>query len=206
MHLFLFVFVTARSYFRRVLLSGGSLALQGQRRQDILLWKGEKVSFIPHMFFLTLFRPVFFVSFCFVFFCVWHYVNARVSMSVGPLLLGTLRNYDGDGNGNIIKSNRFNEQNNNSARASCFFVNFFAVLARLWQWHGQILSLPENGNGKAINSTISVWTRARVPSLQFQKFLSFLFNMAIWDNFQIVSKDKKPIFCDVFMNVAAVRS
>ena len=90
------------------------------------------------------------------------------------------------------KTNRFNEQNNNSARASCFFVNFFAVLARLWQWHGQILSLPENG--KAINSIISVWTRARVPSLQFQKFLSFLFNMAVWDNFLTVSKDKKPIF------------
>ena len=37
MYLFPFVFVTARSYFRRVLLSGGSLALQGQRRQDIFL-------------------------------------------------------------------------------------------------------------------------------------------------------------------------
>ena len=130
--------------------------------------------------------------FRFVLFFVWHSVNARVSMFVGPLLLGTLRNYDGDGNGNFKKINRFNEQNNNSARASCFFVNFFAVLARLWQWHGQILSLPENG--KAINSIISVWTRARVPSLQFQKFLSFLFNMAVWDNFLTVSKDKKPIF------------
>ena len=29
------------------------------------------------------------------------------------------------------KSNRFNEQNNNSARASRFFVNFFAVAAKL---------------------------------------------------------------------------
>ena len=29
------------------------------------------------------------------------------------------------------KSNRFNEQNNNSARASRFFVNFFAVPAKL---------------------------------------------------------------------------
>ena len=113
-------------------------------------------------------------------------------MSVGPLLLSTLRNYNGDDNGNFKKSHKFNEQNNNSARASCFFVNFFAVLARLWQWHCQILSqLPENGNGKAINSIASDWTLARVPSLQF---LSFLFNMAIWDNFLTVSKDKKSIF------------
>ena len=29
------------------------------------------------------------------------------------------------------KSNRFNNQNNNFARASCFFVHFFAVTARL---------------------------------------------------------------------------
>ena len=29
------------------------------------------------------------------------------------------------------KSNRFNEQNNNSARASRFFVNFFAVPEKL---------------------------------------------------------------------------
>ena len=29
------------------------------------------------------------------------------------------------------KNNGFNNQNNNVARASCFFVNFFAVTARL---------------------------------------------------------------------------
>ena len=39
--------------------------------------------------------------FRFVLFFVWHYVNARVCMFVGPLLLGSLRNYDGDGNGNF---------------------------------------------------------------------------------------------------------
>ena len=56
------------------------------------------------------------------------------------------------------KSNRFNEQNNNSARASRFFVHFFAVPA-------QILSVLENKKGEAINSTISVRTRARSPLL-----------------------------------------
>ena len=100
MYLFPFVFVTAHSYFRRVLLSGGSLALQGQRRHYILLWKGEEVSFIPLMFFFNPFQTG---LFRFVLFFVWHYVNARVSLFVGPLLLGTLRNYDGDGNGNFKK-------------------------------------------------------------------------------------------------------
>ena len=37
----------------------------------------------------------------------------------------------GDSNGNVKKSNRFNEQNNNSARESRFFVNLFAVPAQL---------------------------------------------------------------------------
>ena len=48
--------------------------------------------------------------------------------------LETLQNYDGydgDGKENVKKSNRFNEQKNNSARASRFFVHFFAVLAQL---------------------------------------------------------------------------
>ena len=43
----------------------------------------------------------------------------------------TLRNYDGDDKENVKKSNRFNEQNNNSARASPFFVHFVAVPAQL---------------------------------------------------------------------------
>ena len=46
-------------------------------------------------------------------------------------ILGTLRNYDGDGKENVKKNNRFNEQNNNSARASRFFVHFFAFTAQL---------------------------------------------------------------------------
>ena len=60
-------------------------------------------------------------------------------------------------------------------------------------WNGQILSLPKNGTGKAINSTISVWTRARVPSLHFQPKFPFLSNRATWDNREIVSKDAKSI-------------
>ena len=55
-------------------------------------------------------------------------------MSASPSFrgkLGRLRSDDGDGNKNVKKSNRFNNQNNNFARASRFFVHFFAVTARL---------------------------------------------------------------------------
>ena len=48
------------------------------------------------------------------------------------LLLGTLRSNDADGNENVKKkNNRFNKQNNNSARASHFFVHFFPVFTRV---------------------------------------------------------------------------
>ena len=50
--------------------------------------------------------------------------------------MGTLRNYDGDGNGN--DGSRFSKQNKNSARASPFFVDIFAVPCT---WPDQILSL-----------------------------------------------------------------
>ena len=45
--------------------------------------------------------------------------------------LGTLRNYDGDVKETRQKSNRFDEQNKYSARASRFFAHFFAVPAQL---------------------------------------------------------------------------
>ena len=47
------------------------------------------------------------------------------------MTLGTLQNHNGDGKRNVKAGNRFNEQNNNSARASRFFVQFFAVPAQL---------------------------------------------------------------------------
>ena len=46
-------------------------------------------------------------------------------------IIGTLRNCDGDGKETRQKSNRFNEQNNDSARASRIFVHFFAVPGKL---------------------------------------------------------------------------
>ena len=48
------------------------------------------------------------------------------------LILGSFSNDDGDGNEDVKKAiDRFIEKNNNFARASPFFVNFFTVLARL---------------------------------------------------------------------------
>ena len=53
------------------------------------------------------------------------------------------------------KNNRFNEENNNFALASCFLVHFFATPAQLrhemakFKWRSL-----ENGNGEAINSNI----------------------------------------------------
>ena len=48
-----------------------------------------------------------------------------------PLTIASLSNDDGDGKENGQKAIVSNEQNNNFARASPFFVHFFAVVARL---------------------------------------------------------------------------
>ena len=92
-------------------------------------------------------------------------------------------------------SNKFNEPNNNSARESRFFVHFFAVPAQLvTTWNDQILSFLGNGNGKTINSTISVRTQAR--SLLFSSKLNSLLlsNWAPWNNREKKWKDEKSIF------------
>ena len=47
------------------------------------------------------------------------------------MILGSLRNDVGDGNENGKKAIGFDQQNNNFARASRFFVHFSAVVARL---------------------------------------------------------------------------
>ena len=97
-------------------------------------------------------------------------------------LIGTLQNHDDDGNGNVInKYFRFNAQNNNSARASCFFCIFLCLHCTTTTWNDQILSLLEKGNGKAINSTISVWTRARSPLFSRSQNPLLLNIMAKWD-------------------------
>ena len=52
----------------------------------------------------------------------------------------------------------------------------------------------EDGKGKAINSTISVWTRARSPLLISNLNSLLLINWATWDNREMVWKDAESIF------------
>ena len=84
----------------------------------------------------------------------------------------------------------FNERNNNSARTSRFFVHFFAVPAKTTPWNDHILSIFGKGNGKAINSTIYVWTRARCLFLRSNPNFLLLSNWAPWNN-----REKK--WCEV---------
>ena len=92
------------------------------------------------------------------------------------------------------KSNRFNEQNNNSERAS----RVFAVRGQL----RREMTNFKNGNGKAINSTISVRTRARSPLFSYNQNSLLLSNRANW----IIAKKFKGMwrlfFRDVFIDVA----
>ena len=77
----------------------------------------------------------------------------------------------------------------------CTCITLFCTfLCRPWTtttWKDQILSLLENGNGKEINSTISVWTRARSPLFSSNVDSLLLINRATWDYRQIVWKNMK---------------
>ena len=54
------------------------------------------------------------------------------------------------------KSNRFNEQNSNSARALLLYISLLSLHNYDVKLNDQILSLLETGNSEAMNSTISV--------------------------------------------------
>ena len=60
-----------------------------------------------------------------------YYTSVGASKSIVRTNVETLRSDDDDGNENVKKNNRFKNQNNNVALASCFFVHCFAVTARL---------------------------------------------------------------------------
>ena len=73
------------------------------------------------------------------------------------------------------------------------FCTFLRFLCTTTTWNDQILSLVENGNGTAINSTLSVWTRAPSPLFSSNQNSLLLSNRANWDNREKVSKDAKSI-------------
>ena len=73
-----------------------------------------------------------------------------------------VRNHDDDDNGNVKRTiGLMSKTTINSACASRFFCTFLCLQCTTTTWNDQILSLLGNGNGKAINSTISVRTWAR---------------------------------------------
>ena len=75
-------------------------------------------------------------------------------------ILGILRNYDGDRQWEPKKSNSLISKQQVCSCITLIFT-FLCCPCTTTTWNGKILSLLKNGNGKAINSTISVWIRAR---------------------------------------------
>ena len=82
------------------------------------------------------------------------------------------------------KSRGFSKQNNSSARVSRFFVHFF----------DQILSFSWGQNGKALNSTISVWTQERPLLFSSNINSNLLSNWATWDNREMGWNNAESIF------------
>ena len=85
---------------------------------------------------------------------------------------------------------------------------FFCRPCTTTRWNDNILSFFEDGNGKAINSIISVWTWVRPPLFSSNINSLFLSNCATWDNREMVGKDAESIwfFSEVFMDAAVVVS
>ena len=92
------------------------------------------------------------------------------------------------------ENDRFNEQNNTLNVHHAFLYTSLPSLHTV-TWNDQILSLLGNGNGEAINSTISVRTWACSPLFNFSQNLLLLSNRANWDNREKVHViDWKSVF------------
>ena len=120
-------------------------------------------------------------------------------------LLGTLRNYDGDGNENVKKAIGLK-----SKQQHCTCITLFCTF--LWSpcitttWNDQILGYLGNGDGKAINCTISVRTWARSLLFSSNPNSLLLNNWAPWNNRKKSERMRSLFFSDVFMDVAVVGS
>ena len=104
-----------------------------------------------------------------------HYLFEVLKHYVWIVILGRFSTVS---NGNVKKAiGLISKNKNNSARESCYFVlSFFAVPTTTTTWNGQISSVIENGDGNAINSTISVWTRTRRSSKGCEVYFSTKFS------------------------------
>ena len=126
-------------------------------------------------------------------------------------ILGTLRKYDGvTGTATgTSKNNRFYEQiKQQLCTRITLFCTFLCRPCTTSRWSDQVLSWLEDGNGKAINFTLSLslWTRTRF--LLFISNLSFLLssNWVTWYKGAKVSNDTKSSFQLHFIGVAVVGS
>ena len=86
--------------------------------------------------------------------------------------IGTLRNYDGDSDGNF----NFYTAKQQLGTSSPLFSTFLCHCYLTTTWNDRILSVLENGDGKTIVCTISVWTRTWSPLLK----LISLFKVIGW--------------------------
>ena len=104
---------------------------------------------------------------------------------------GTLQTYGDDDNRNVKDAIVLMRK---TTTLHAIFCKFHCPPCTNTTSDGQILGSLENGNGKAISSTISVWTRAQF--LLFSCNINFLLlnNWATWDNREKVRKDAKSIF------------
>ena len=80
------------------------------------------------------------------------------------------------------KNNRFNKQNKKLCTRITLFFTFLCLHCTTTTWNDQILGLLGNGNGKEINSTISVRTWARSPVFSTSQNPLLLSNRTNWDN------------------------
>ena len=69
-----------------------------------------------------------------------------MDVSIVLQILRSLSNYDDDHNDDLKKKNRFNDQNNSSARVSRFLVHFFDVHCTTKTWNILICRFMENEN------------------------------------------------------------
>ena len=105
---------------------------------------------------------------------------------------GTLRNYDGGGNGNVKRAIGLTSKT--TLHVHHAFCKFRCRLCTTTTWNDKILSVLEDGNGKTMNSAISVWPRARSSLLSSNLNSLLLKNRTTWNNREIVWKDEKCIF------------
>ena len=111
--------------------------------------------------------------------------------------VGTLRNNDGDGNGNG------REAIDLVSKTTTLHVHHAFLYISLPPLHDYDVKWPnfkffKDGNGKAINSTISVWTQAWLPLFLSDINSLLLSNWATLEYREMVWKDAESIFQGCF--------